>query len=152
MYEVPIPPAIGLKLVPKLAEIDLGLTVRRHGSFEGGGSLLVALGKALVHLPALRAVESVHYLSSVTAIVPVYPVRAGGVSLPPARQIVPLRVYPDIQGCSTVLLVACWDLDAFGLIVALPRCWCSLPRRLDGLSRRLEYRRVTGRVADRVRR
>mmetsp|Transcript_5602 Transcript_5602/g.13994 ORF Transcript_5602/g.13994 Transcript_5602/m.13994 type:complete len:211 (-) Transcript_5602:331-963(-) len=119
-HEVAFPPPLLLELIPQLSEVDLRRAVRRRGRIQHGGRILGALGQALVHLPPLRAVEGVHDVGGVAAVVPVDPVRAGGMGLPPPGEVVPRAVYPHVEGGAAVYLVACGDLDALGLLVAFP--------------------------------
>ena len=103
---VAFPPTVSDELSPQLPEVLRGFGVGLNLILQHEGGGVVALGKPLVHVPSLLAVERVHHLRGVSAVIPVDPMSAGGMSLPPTLEVVPLVVDANVEGSTAGYIVA----------------------------------------------
>mmetsp|Transcript_6817 Transcript_6817/g.14184 ORF Transcript_6817/g.14184 Transcript_6817/m.14184 type:complete len:397 (+) Transcript_6817:302-1492(+) len=118
--DVPFPPPLLLQLLPQQPEVLLGLRVLGDRLAQQRDALRARFGEALPHPPRLGGVEGVHDLRGVPAVVPVDPVRPGGVGLAPPAQVVPGAVDAHVQGGAALHLVARVHLHALlQVVVAL---------------------------------
>lgn len=84
VVDVALPPAVGFQLVEQLSKGDLRIAVGFHRLLELGDGFGLGLREAGEHLAGLLRMKGVHYLGSITAVVPIDPVISGGVGLSPA--------------------------------------------------------------------